>query len=131
MKNPNVKSCVIYIPSFLVSHLEIPATTLDWESHAERRPLMRFLSFIPYFRQTKTIKIRRVWPVQPGLTVRFHTAAALTVCVLLIAAFVLVGLVGSGTILEQSRTIANPSLIAGLLSAHTCAMMFALNRNAN
>jgi len=31
MKNLNVKSCVIYIPNLLVSHLEIPATTLAWE----------------------------------------------------------------------------------------------------
>jgi len=131
MKNPNVKSCVINIPSFLVSHLEIPARILDRESHAERRPLMRLLRFIPYFRRTKTIKIKRVWPVQPVLTVTFHTAAAVTVCVLLIGAVVLTGFVGSETILEQSRTIANPSLIAGLLSAHTCAMMFALRRNAD
>ena len=94
---------------------------------------MRFLSFIPYFRtrRTKTIRIKRVWPTQPALVVTFHTAAALTVCGLLAGAFVLVGFVGSETILEQSRTIANPSLIAGLLSAHTCAMMFALNRNAD
>ena len=94
---------------------------------------MRFLSFIPYFRTrgTKTIKIKRVWPNQPALTITFHATAALTVCSLLAGAFVLVGFVGGETILEQSRTIANPSLIAGLLSAHTCAMMFALNRNAN
>ena len=92
---------------------------------------MRFLSFIPYFRRAKTIRIKRVWPAQPALAVRFHTAAALTVCGLLAVAFVLAAFVGGETILEQTRTIANPSLIAGLLSAHTCGVMFALNRNAD
>lgn len=92
---------------------------------------MRFLRFIPYFRRAKTIRIRRFRAHQPVLAVKFYTAATLTVCGLLAVAFVLAAFVGGETILEQSRTIANPSLIAGLLSAHTCAMMFALNRNAD
>jgi hypothetical protein len=92
---------------------------------------MRFLSFIPYFRRAKTIRIKRFRPDRPALAIRFHAAAVLTVCGLLAVAFVVAALVGSETILEQSRSIANPSLIAGLLSAHTCATMFALNRNAD
>jgi hypothetical protein len=95
--------------------------------------LMRFLSFIPFFRarRAKTIKINRVRPAQPNLSITFHSAAALTVFGSLTGGFVLLGLVGGAAILEQSRSVASPAFFAILLSAHTCAAMFALNRSSH
>jgi hypothetical protein len=93
---------------------------------------MRFLPFFPFFRarQAKTIKIRRVLPAQRALFIKFHIAAALTLLGLL-AGVSLLGLACGATVLSEPGTIANPTLLAALLSAHTCAVMFALNRNAH
>jgi len=94
---------------------------------------MRFLRFFSLFRsrRVKTIKIRRVLPTRPFLFVKLTIAAALTLLGLLTGAYVLLEMVGGTPVFPEPGTIANPALLATLLSVHAYTVLFALKRTAH
>jgi hypothetical protein len=87
--------------------------------------------FVRPSKRRRTIKIKCVLPSSASLALRLRSASVLTILGLLAAAFALFGLAGGAVAWGQTKNIANPALLAVMLSAHASMITFALNRNAH